>query len=118
MDIFQPLILGNDKNPSMFLLIPINFDVLVFVEEILIYIYDLDIDIHTYNIYLNRRESFLYRDIIVLLYIFPICVMHILYGNFHFRQFYKSFVLFEEKLKTPQAVETQNCQLKMVVLYR
>lgn len=39
MDIFQPLILGNDKNPSMFLLIPINFDVLVFVEEILIYIY-------------------------------------------------------------------------------
>lgn len=26
--------MGNDKNPSMFLLIPINFDVLVSVEEI------------------------------------------------------------------------------------
>lgn len=34
MDIFPtPYSWGNDKNPSMFLLIPINFDVLVFVQE-------------------------------------------------------------------------------------
>lgn len=60
MDIFPtPYSWGNDKNPSMFLLIPINFDVLVFVQE------------------MN------YMVIIVLIYIFPICV----YGNFRFRMF-------------------------------
>lgn len=84
---FQPLIsMGNDKNPSMFLLIPINFDVLVFVQEI----YELDG-------YLNKGKF--PRDIIVLVYFPDICAV---YRNFHFRLFYKSFVLIQ-KLKTPQA---------------